>query len=104
MNIYGFAMILWVLIGILAKTGWIKPTGIVWLDAVILRAEYSIWDYWKKVGKWMAQAGLIMLLCFSAALTLFVEPGLPSPPEFLATLPRKPLLALLRIPLPEFNR
>lgn len=70
-QVYFTLMILWVLTGILAKLGWIRPTGIVWIDAVIIRAEYSVWDFWKKVGKWMAQAGLIMLLCFSAALTLF---------------------------------
>lgn len=61
-----------VLLGILAITGWIKPTGIVWFDAIVANSERQVRTQWEYSGKWFARAGLIILLCFAVALSLFI--------------------------------
>lgn len=60
------------LLGILSITGWIKPVGITWIDKTVAKAEVGAKDNWEYAGKWFGRSALIMLICFSVALFLFV--------------------------------
>ena len=61
----------WALIGVLSKAGWIKPTGIDWLDVRLSHADRTFWEAWNVTGRWFTQAVVIIVGCLVATILIY---------------------------------